>query len=115
MMVSDDELDHYAVEIGIELPLRASDEQEDEIYERVRLALVQYEDAIDPPLQVTLTRRAPDRLATDDLLGVLSICRDALVDVIGVASDHPAVEWHYGQLEGQPALIVEVSRRTDPS
>lgn len=107
----DEGVARFEVEIAMELPLGANDEEEDEQYERVRLALVQYEDAIDPPLRVTLTRRAPELLPADELVGVLSICRDAVIDVLGVASDHPGVDWQYRQAEGPHALIVDVCRR----
>lgn len=111
-MASDDEaeIDHYVVELAMDLAPGATENDEDERYERIRHALVQYEDAVDPPLRVTLTRRAPDRLPMDDLLGVLSTCRDAVVDVLGVASDHPGVDWHYDQEDGAAALVVEVRR-----
>jgi hypothetical protein len=102
------ELTGYSVEIPIELLPGASEEDEEERYERIRRELVVYEDAIDPPLWVTLTRRGPLPLAEEDLDEVLSVCRDAVVDVLGVASDHPQVYWSYRQTEGSYALRVEV-------
>lgn len=102
------ELTGYAVEVPIELLPGASPEDEDDRYERVRRELVEYEDAIDPPLWVTLTRRGPLPLDPEDLDEVLATCRDAVVDVLGVASDHPEIHWSYRQTEGSYALLVEV-------
>lgn len=104
----------YEVEIEMELHLVATDEDEDDCYERVRVALSQYEDALAPPLCVTLTRRAPSPLPEDELECVLSVCRDAVVDVLGIAANHPGVAWQSNQLLGPAALIVEV-RPTAPS
>jgi hypothetical protein len=107
------ELAGYSVEIPIELLPGASSEDEDERYERVRRELVDYEDAIEPPLWVTLTRRGPLPLHKQDLDEVLATCRDAVVDVLGVASDHPEVDWSYRQTEGSYALLVEVRPGAD--
>ncbi len=98
----------YRVEIDLEIHLGAGAEVEEEQYERVRRALVAYEDALDPPLWVTLTRRAPLPLPIEKLESVLSTCRDAMVDVLGVSVDHPQVAWSYRQIEGPYTLIVEV-------
>lgn len=103
----------YAVEIAMELHRGAPVEVEDEQYERVRAAMVRYEDAFDPPLCVLLTRRAPLSVTTEELPDVLSACREAVVDVLGVAADHTGVAWEYRQCHGPAALIVEV--RTVPS
>lgn len=104
----------YEVEIDIEIHLGAAADQEEEQYERVRRALSAYEDAVDPPLWVTLTRRAPLPLPIESLEGALSTCRDAMVDVLGVAADHPQVAWSYRQLQGSYALIVEVRPEPRP-
>jgi hypothetical protein len=104
----------YEVEIDIEIHLGAGPEEEEQQYERVRRALVDYEDALAPPLWVTLTRRAPLPVPLEALEGVLSICRDAMVDVLGIAADHPEVAWSYRQLEGPYALVVEVRPEPRP-
>ncbi len=92
----------------------ASPEDQDDHYERVRSGLEEYEDVLEPPLRVTLTRRGPLRLPEDQIEGLLSVCRDAMVDVLGVASDHPGVRWTYRQSEGSYALLVEVRPEERP-
>ena len=80
----------------------------DDRYEKIRFALHQREDEVEPPLTVTLCRRAAAALAEEDLAAALEICRDAMVDVLGVAADEPAVEWRYRQSTGSEALVVTV-------
>jgi len=104
-----EELSGYAVEIAMELHRGADAELEDEQYERVRAAMVRHEDAMDPPLRVVLTRRAPQGVAAEDLPDVLAACREAMIDVLGVAADHPGVAWEFRQSEGPAALVVEVA------
>ncbi len=98
----------YSAELPIELHPGADPDEEDALYERVRNGLAEYEDALDPPLCVTLTRRGPLPVDAKQLEAILSICRDAVVDVLGVASDHPRVRWVSHQSEGPYALLVEV-------
>lgn len=95
------------------IPLRTaphrSDDELDQQYERLRLALQRYEDAVDPPLTVTLTREAPDTLGEDDLHEALATCREALVDVLGVSADAADVTWRYAQrATADEALGIEV-------
>ncbi len=102
----------YSAELPLELHPGASEEDRDDHYERVRNGLAEFEDLLDPPLTVTLTRRGPLRVPDPQLEELLSVCRDAVVDVLGVPSDHPRVRWFFRQSEGAYALLVEV--RPDP-
>ncbi len=98
----------YSAELALEIHPGASAEDDDDHYERVRSGLAEYEDLLDPPLCVILTRRGPLRLPEAQLEDLLSVCRDAVVDVLGVPSDHPRVRWIYRQSEGPHAVLVEV-------
>jgi hypothetical protein len=94
-----------AIQTGLDLEAEAGDAQ----YEEVRFALGEFEDRIDPPLTVTLTREAAASLDESDLREALQTCRDAVVDVLGVASDEPGVTWRYEQRRAEvEGVHVEV-------
>jgi len=101
----------YSIEIEMRIGLGFDDEEAEQQYERVRFALQRHEDEIDPPAVVRLTRRAPRAMPAADLAAALSVCRDAMVDVLGVPGDHPDVEWVFEQAPGPEALLIEVTPR----
>ena len=104
-------IEGYRAEVVLPVDAAEGDALADEQYEAVRRALHEYEDAVDPPLVIVLTRCSPDVVAVDKLPDELSVCRDAMIDVLGVAADHPAVSWQYRQRSGKGlSLVVEVRK-----
>jgi len=99
----------YQAVIPMPLLPDATAEELDDCYERIRFALHDREDEVDPPLTVTLCRRAEVALGDEELSAALEICRDAMVDVLGVSADEPGVEWLYRQSTGSDALMVTVA------
>jgi hypothetical protein len=94
--------------------LDCSPEELDRQYETVRVALQAHEDELDPPLTVILTRAASDTLSPADLETALFTCRDALIDVLGVAADEPGVTWVYAQRRAtEEAVCVAVTVREE--
>ncbi len=99
----------YQAVVPMALQPDATADELDACYERIRFALHDREDEVDPPLTVTLCRRAEVPLDEEDLSAALEICRDAMVDVLGVSADEPGVEWRYRQSTGTEALVVTVA------
>jgi hypothetical protein len=54
------------------------------------------------PCRVTLTRIAPRRLDSDNLVSSLKGPRDGVADALGVDDADERVEWAYGQRRGKP-------------
>ncbi len=107
-----EKLDGYSAEIPLRITATPDSDAAEEQYERVRRALQRYEDALDPPLRVELTRLGPHLLPEPALEEALSTCREAMVDVLGVAADHPDVVWSYRQQQSETEGVrVEVRRR----
>jgi hypothetical protein len=52
------------------------------------------------PAVVTLTRIAPRRLDSDNLLGALKAIRDGVADALGVDDADPRLRWVYQQESG---------------
>lgn len=70
-----------------------------------------------PPCSVTLSRIAPRKLDSDNLILALKWIRDCVADLLipglrpGRADDDPRIAWHYQQLRGAPreyAIAVEI-------
>ncbi len=101
----------FAARIALRTPPRCADAELDLQYETVRFALQEYEDAVDPPLTVTLIRESAEVLGEEDLRAALFTCREALVDVLGVAADAADVTWCYAQRHAaEEAVVVEVRK-----
>lgn len=49
------------------------------------------------PCVVTLTRLSFGKLDTDNLQGATKGVRDGVADALGVADNHPDIEWRYAQ------------------
>lgn len=61
-----------------------------------------------PLLEVTLTRRAPRELDTDNLQGALKGVRDQIAAALGVDDRSKLVRWAYAQTKGEPGVLVSV-------
>ena len=62
-------------------------------------------------ITVTLTRRAPRALDSDNLAGAFKATRDGIADALGIDDGSPRIEWRYGQAKGLPAALVEIDVR----
>lgn len=49
------------------------------------------------PCTVTLTRLSAGTLDFDNLVGAFKGARDGVADALGVADNHPGIEWRYAQ------------------
>jgi hypothetical protein len=88
-------------------------------YERIRAALEEIEDEFETPVLVVLTRIDRHPLDEARLAAALRICRDAVVDALGIPADDPGVAWRQRQepVVGKAALRIEIralgARRDD--
>jgi hypothetical protein len=56
---------------------------------------------------VTLTRVAPRKLDSDNLVSACKACRDQVAEYLGVDDGDSRVTWRYGQLKGKAMVLVD--------
>lgn len=68
------------------------------------------------PTKVHLSRIAPKKLDTDNLVGSFKATRDGIADAIGIDDGDERIKWEYDQRKGNPkeyAVIVEITLRRE--
>lgn len=65
-------------------------------------------------LVITLVRVAPRRLDSDNAVGALKACRDAVAAWLGIDDGSPLLDWRYDQASGQHAVRVTIERLLAP-
>jgi hypothetical protein len=64
--------------------------------------------SLGPFLQITLTRRSPRPLDSDNLPGSMKGVRDQLAASLGIDDRSKLVRWNYEQATGEPGVLVSV-------
>lgn len=66
-----------------------------------------------PPLLITLTRIAPRRLDSDNVVGACKTARDAVADYLGLDDGDPRLTWQYADVRG-PRFVHALRVRIEP-